>query len=189
MSRRTIPATIAALLFAAALAIAQTTPGQGARPAATAPSTRPTTTGAKPIPTGQLLDSLLKPAAATGQPIQPIQEGPTVDATTGKAAIAPGAPQLNLVREGTLVTDRTGRLTRSADGLTAEFSFDSDGKALKDPPMIILPNLKLMQMESAVQGSSRDLRFRITGVVTEYKGRNYVLLEKVVVVPDVVQQF
>jgi hypothetical protein len=26
-------------------------------------------------------------------------------------------------------------------------------------------------------------------MVTEYKGRNYVLLEKVVVVPDVTQQF
>ena len=58
-----------------------------------------------------------------------------------------------------------------------------------DPPVIILPNLKLMQMESAVGGSNRDLRFRITGMVTEYRSRNYILLEKVVVVPDVTQQF
>ena len=46
-----------------------------------------------------------------------------------------------------------------------------------------------MQMENAVQGSNRDIRFRVTGMVTEYKGRNYILLDKVVVVPDVVQQF
>jgi hypothetical protein len=31
------------------------------------------------------------------------------------------------------------------------------------------------------------LHFRITGMVTEYKGRNYVLLDKVVVVPDSTQ--
>jgi hypothetical protein len=46
-----------------------------------------------------------------------------------------------------------------------------------------------MAMENAVNGSNRDLKFRITGMVTEYKGRNYILLEKVVVVPDVTQKF
>jgi hypothetical protein len=141
------------------------------------------------VPAGQLLDSLLKPAASAGQPLQPIQEGPVPDVTTGKNAIAPAAPQLNLVREGTYIPDRTGRLTHSADGQTAEFTFDADGKALKDPPMIILPNQKLKQMEDAVTGNSRDLRFRVTGVVTEYKGRNYILLERAVVIPDVAQQF
>jgi hypothetical protein len=70
-----------------------------------------------------------------------------------------------------------------------EFSFEADGETLRDPPLIVLPNLKLMAMENAVQASRRDLRFRITGMVTEYRGRNYILLEKVVVVPDTVQQF
>ena len=70
-----------------------------------------------------------------------------------------------------------------------EFTFDSDGKTMKDPPLVVLPNLKLMAMENAVTGSSRDLRFRISGTVTEYKGRNYILLDKVVVVPDLDQQF
>jgi hypothetical protein len=42
-----------------------------------------------------------------------------------------------------------------------------------------------LALENAVSGASRDLRFRITGMVTEYHGRNYVLLEKVTVVPDV----
>jgi hypothetical protein len=161
-----------------------------ARPT-TAPTTQPTTrpAGTRPVPPGELLDSLLKPPSSVGQPLQPIPEGPAADVTSGKGAVAPAAPQLNLLREGTYVVDRTGRLTRGADGQTAEFTFDSDGKALKDPPMVILPNLKLMQMENAVQGTSKDLKFRVTGMVTEYKGRNYVLLEKVVVVPDVVQQF
>jgi hypothetical protein len=155
---------------------------------ATQPSTRPSS-GVKPVPASQLLDSLLKAPSAAGQPLQPIPEGPAADATSGKNAVAPGAPQVTLIREGSYVVDRTGRLTRSADGQTSEFTYDADGKALKDPPMIILPNLTLMRMENAVTGSSRDVRFRVTGMVTEYKGRNYILLEKAVVVPDVVQQF
>jgi hypothetical protein len=172
------------VLILPVLVWAQTPP---ANTPATRPANRPPAT--RPLPPGELLDSLLKPPSAAGQPLQPITEGPLPDATSGKAAVAPNAPQLNVLREGTYVVDRVGRLTRSADGQTAEFTFEADGKALKDPPMIILPNLKLMQMENAVQGSSRDLKFRITGMVTEYKGRNYVLLEKAVVVPDVVQQF
>jgi hypothetical protein len=137
-----------------------------------------------------LLDSLLKPPSAAGQPLQPIPEGPIIDASTGKSAVAPGAPQLNLRREGSYVVDRTARLSRvGQDGQQSELTFDADGQALRDPPMIILPNLKLMQMENAVSGGTRDLKFKVTGLVTEYKGRNYILLEKVVVVPDVVQQF
>lgn len=167
--------------LAGAVVLAQSKP-------ATQPTTRPGS-GVKPVPTSQLLDSLLKPPSGAGHALQPIPEGPTADATSGKAAVAPGAPSLNLLREGTYVVDRTGRLTRSPDGQTAELTFDADGKALKDPPMVILPNLKLMQMENAVTASSRDVRFKVTGMVTEYKGRNYILLEKVVVVPDVVQQF
>ena len=172
------------VIATAAVALGQGQPTTG-------PTTRPTTRSAvtRPLPPGELLDSLLKPPSAVGQPLQPIQEGPSPDVTSGKAAVAPGAPQLNLLREGTYVVDRVGRLTRSADGQTAEFTFESDGKALKDPPMIILPNLNLMRMENAMQASSKDLKFRVTGMVTEYKGRNGVLLEKVVVVPEVVQQF
>ena len=82
-----------------------------------------------------------------------------------------------------------GRLTKSADGSQMEFTFESDGQNVQEPPMIILPNLKLMAMEDAVNGANRDLKFRITGMVTEYKGRNYILMEKVSVVPDAVQQF
>jgi hypothetical protein len=174
---------ILSLILAPAVALGQS------KPAATQPTTRPTGSGVQAVPPGQLLDSLLKPSSAAGQPLQPIQEGPAPDATTGKNAVAPAAPQLNLVREGTYIADRTGRLTHSADGQNAELTFDADGKALQDPPMIILPNQKLMQMENAVTGNSRDLRFKITGVVTEYKGRNYILLERAVVLPDVVQQF
>ncbi len=155
---------------------------------APAPSTQPTTKPAD-LPPGQLLDQMLKPQATAPRPLTPVMDAPTIDKTTGAAAIAPGAPQMNLMREGSFLVDRIGRLTKSAEGTQYEFTFDSDGKTMQDPPVIILPNLKLTAMQNAVTGASRDLRFRITGIVTEYSGRNYVLLEKVVVVPDSMQQF
>jgi hypothetical protein len=53
---------------------------------------------------------------------------------------------------------------------------------------VILPNLKLAAMEGAAAVSTRDTRFRVTGTVTEYRGRNYIMLEKVVVIPQTMQQ-
>jgi hypothetical protein len=122
------------------------------------------------------------------RPLRQVQfTRPLVDATSGAAAVTPGAPTMPLLREGTFIVDRTGRLTRAADN-TPEFRFDSDGRTLRDPPLVILANSKLMQMEEELRSSNRDLRFRVTGIVTEYRGRNGILLEKVVVIPDVIQQ-
>jgi hypothetical protein len=109
------------------------------------------------------------------------------DKTSGPGAVAPGAPVLPLVREGTHLIEHTGRLNHTPDGTQAIFTFDSDGKTMKDAPMIILPNLKLMSMEGAALAASKDVRFRISGTVTEYKGRNYILLDKIVVVADIDQ--
>jgi hypothetical protein len=149
-------------------------------------SSGPTT---QPLAPDQLIHNILSSGSNSDQAMPgPVGPAPR-DATSGAGAVAPGAPSTTVLREGTSLIDRTGRLTHSADGQQAEFTFDADGQAMHDPPVIILPNLKLMQMESAVGGSNRDLRFRITGMVTEYRSRNYILLEKVVVVPDVTQQF
>jgi hypothetical protein len=93
------------------------------------------------------------------------------------------------MREGSYVVDRVGRLNKTSDGQQWEVSFEADGRTMKDPPMLILPNLKLAQMEQAVTAASRDVRFRITGMVTEYKGKNYLLLEKVLAIPEQTQQF
>ena len=153
---------------------------------ATQPSTRPTE---RVLPADQMLNQMLRPSAGpVARPLQPITQAPAIDATSGSAAIAPSAPSVQVLREGTFIVDRTGRLSRGADGQTWELTFESDGRAMRDPPLIVLPNLKLMAMENATKAQSRDLRFRVTGMVTEYGGRNYILLEKVVVVPDAVQQ-
>jgi hypothetical protein len=147
--------------------------------AQTAPSTQPV------VPADQLLDQMLRPPGQSqARPLQPTADAPAVDRSTGPGSIAPGADAMPVMREGTFIIDRLGRINRGGDALGVEFVFESDGKALRDPPVIILPNLKLMAMESAAKAANRDLRFRITGMLTEYNGRNYVLLDKVVVVPE-----
>jgi hypothetical protein len=94
---------------------------------------------------------------------------------------------VNVLRERSQVFDRVARLTHSADGLQEEITLESDGTALQDPPLILLPNLKLVALEGAA--GDRDARFRVTGMVTEYRGRNYILLQKVVVMSDSDRQF
>jgi hypothetical protein len=170
--------TIVAMLLIASVAGAQTTK----------PTTMPAKPGADAPSPDQLLNSMLKPPANSGRVIQPLPDSPKIDAGSGKA-VAPNAPAVKLLREGSPIVDRVGRLTKSADGQQWELAFEADGKTMQDPPLIILPNLNLAAMESAVSGASRDLKFRVTGTVTEYKGRNYILLEKVVVPPEAAQQF
>lgn len=177
MRVRNVPCLVVLILTFAAWSRAQTT-----QPAAT---TQPV--DASTMPASQLLDQMLRPQGAGAKPLQPLPDPPAPDRTGGTAAVAPGAEAQNVIREGSFIVDRTGRLTKTADGQQYEFTFEADGRNMKDPPVVILPNLKLMAMESAVNSTSRDLQFRVTGMVTEYRGRNYLLLEKVVVVPDSTQ--
>ena len=159
---------------------------------ATRPTTRPSSNGSKDdlkyMSSDQLMGQLLKPTTHPSRPLDPLSERPVQDKSSGGGAVAPGAPAVTLLREGTFIVDRLARLTHGDKG-QAELSFESDGKTLHDPPMIILPNQKLMQMEDFNTLTSRDLKFRVTGMVTEYRGRNYILLEKAIVIPDTVQQF
>ena len=129
------------------------------------------------------------PAADAGAPLPPPADGSGMNAATGVGAIAPNCPPMPLLREGTFIFDRVGRLTKSADGSRSEFTFETDGRSMQDPPLILLPCIKTATMEDAVNTTNRDLKFRVTGLITEYRGRNYLLPDRVVVVPDAGQQF
>ena len=187
----TLRALTAAVLIATASFAAADAPSSTAPKQPTQPTTRPTTNPTRALTADEMLSQMLRPPpSGTGvRVLQPPSDPPLPDKTGGKGAVMPNAPAVTVLREGTFLVDRSGRLTKSADGTQAEFTFDADGRALRDPPVIIHPSLKLVAMEEAVKGSNRDLRFRISGMVTEYRGRNYVLLEKVLVVSDAVQQF
>ena len=152
-----------------------------------AQTTRPATQNAlKSMPADQLMQQVLKPSDPGEKPLPPATEKQAIDKTSGKGAVKPTAPPVVLLREGTPVVDRVVRLAKDDKG-QAEIMFESDGKALRDPPMLVLPNSKLAVMEDSV--ADRDRKFRVTGIVTEYRGRNYILLEKVLIVPDAIQQF
>jgi hypothetical protein len=175
------------MLAASGPVIAQSTrPAEGGASAdgsaTTAPSEAPTA--------DQVLNRMLKPSDTDGSAALRPLASPSDGADGSAAASASGGTdEGGILREGTDVVDRVGRLQKTPDGTQTQFVFDSDARALHDPPMIILPNLKLMSMENAVSEASHDLRFRVTGTVTEYRGHNYILLEKVVVVQDRTQEF
>ncbi len=137
------------------------------------------------------MNRLLAPAPAMGEPLPPPvnYDVPTIDHSSGLAAVAPAAPVLSVIREGTHLINRVGRLSHSPDGHQAIFTFDADGKTMQDPPMVILPNLKLDTMEQDVVNLSKDEHFRVSGTITEYKGRNYIQLDKAVMMSDVETQF
>jgi hypothetical protein len=184
--RKTILIALLLIAGAAVVAPAQTPPAtQPAIDVSSKPASEPAT---QPSPL-QKLDDLLKPSTSVARPLQPAVDTHGVDKKSASGAVAPNTPAVALQREGTFIFDRVGRLTHSADGSQAEFTFEADGKTLKDPPVVILPNLKLMTMEDAVKATNRDLRFRVTGMLTEYRGRNYLLLEKVLVPPEGNAQF
>ena len=158
-------------------------------------TTRPTTRPAAPdsgtlksLSADQMLDQMLKPATNPSRPLATTPDRPTTDRSSGTGAVIPNAPTVNLRREDTYIIDATARLSRTKDN-QPEVTFESDGKALRDPPMIILPNQTLARMEDSITAAGRDLKFRITGRITEYRGRNYILLERAAVISDAAQQF
>lgn len=142
-----------------------------------AAATEPATTRSTPA-TGS------DPATREGA-IDPGAFAGATDRTTGDGdqAVAPDTPTQRLVREGSYVIDRIGRVRPSRDGRGLELIFDSDGQSAasaSDPPMVLVPNLNLMAVERVLESDS-DRRFRITGRVTEYRGRNHLVIEKVII--------
>jgi hypothetical protein len=156
-------------------------------PATTQPSNTPTTQPTTQPAEVQIIQSDSEMArmfqtSNAPQPIQPESAPPAVDSTSGMAAVTPKAPPVLLRPEGYYVVGRLGRLGKPVDGFH-EFIFDSDGQALRDPPMKILPNQLLDSMEAQTKTSADPMSFRISGYITVYKNRNYILIDKAVPTP------
>jgi hypothetical protein len=144
----------------------------------------------KPPTVENEMHHLLTAPAAVAEQLPTVTDGALPSHTAQvKPAVAPDAPPVRLLREGRYLTNQIGRLNHSPDGRQATFTFDADGKTMQDPPLIILPNSKLSAMDGAVVVRASDVHFRISGKVTEYKGKNYILLDKAVVTADVEAQF
>lgn len=141
-----------------------------------------------PVSADQMLNQMLSVDAHHAMPPAALKP-PETDLTSGSGAVAPTAPVVSVLQEQSQIIDRVARLSHSADGTQEEITLESDGTTMEDPPLILLPNLKLSAIEGAASGDVHDPHFRVSGVVTEYRGRNYILLQKVVVMADADRQF
>src|SRR5438270_9309106 len=102
--------------FALTLVLGSIAVGQPApvAPAVTpaAPTTRPSP---KPVAVDQTLNSMLHAPAKAAKPLDPVADPPATDitsVTSGGFAVAPATPSVSVMREGTTIVDRVGRLTR-----------------------------------------------------------------------------
>ena len=133
------------------------------------PATRPSPTT---LPAAEMLDRMLQSRPGAGKPLSPADIPPA------------DADQPFIRKEGDVLRQRIGRLVRAEDGKGWEFHYEADGKTLQDPPMGVLPNSYLASMEATLRKSNRDVRFRITGLTTLYNKHNYILIDRVEVIPD-----
>lgn len=162
-----------------------TAPETARPPSATMPST---THGASTLPSPQsVLESLINDRPAdVATPATP-STGPATTSTALRPAVeatAPNEPKAHRLREGQRIWSRTGRLVRDDKTGTFLFAFDSDGKGMADPPIALLPSQWLMSMEDASDKGLRPVKFKISGEVTEYRGKNYLYVQAMQVVRD-----
>lgn len=93
------------------------------------------------------------------------------------AAIEPEADLVgaarSLVPEGTIFTDRRGRLVRMGDRLG--IAFDGDANTPAEPAMYIIRSKALERLEGAIANRSGTLDIVMTGRVYSYRNQNYIL--------------
>jgi hypothetical protein len=79
-----------------------------------------------------------------------------------------------LMREGSTILARRGRVRRGEGG-TWLFVFDADAEGKSDPPMTIMPCLLLERIERFVTRRGDDAPILLSGQVTVFGNRNYLL--------------
>ncbi len=84
-----------------------------------------------------------------------------------------GRPE-RLLPEGDRISRRPGRLVREDEWWT--FVFESDHPDRPEARLSVLPNLVLETMARTVESGSAGAVWVISGEVTEYRNRNYVLI-------------
>jgi hypothetical protein len=118
--------------------------------------------------------------------IMPSRPGVTIEDRLPTAAseptVNPSRQERPLLPDGSTLADRVGRLVRRGNAWF--LAFESEGKVLRESPLQILPNRDLEIMEIASANGTRPVKFRVSGEVTEYRGANYLMLRKVLIVQD-----
>ncbi len=133
----------------------------------------------------ELLKELQKDTLKTGRPItsadKPGEERrSTVATNAATGGVRPVSKRL--LPDGSRIVDRPGRLTREGSFFT--FSFESRGQGAPEMPIRLLPNRLLEDMEIVSAGGAKSIVFVVSGEVTEYRGVNYLLVQMLLVRPD-----
>jgi len=167
---------------APATAPATTTPAAPAPtvPPPATPATAPATQNAAEAALNNLLHT---PGAAPVMPAATLPSNPI--AAPAATPVAPHVPGVNRLREGQPIWNRVGRLIKDQAGTGYLFAFEADNTTLQDPPMPLLPCRMLEQMEGAANSNAGNpVKFKVSGQVTEYHGKNYLLINFMQTVRD-----
>ena len=87
-------------------------------------------------------------------------------------------------RDGDMVIDRVGRLRYDSEERRWLFVFEADGASVAEPPVRLHPSQLLEVMEKKVLATSQLMKFRVSGQITTYRGGEYMLVRKVLMVHD-----
>lgn len=136
------------------------------------PKTPATAAASAPAGASDVFDALFQGPSATPVLAPSPPAAPTPREATAVAAGA--ARDRPLPAEGTsLIINRSIRIVATDDGFWREARFVSDN-TLRDPPLRLLPCRKLQFIQHVTQ------RVLISGQVTRYRGRAYLLLRKAI---------
>ena len=84
-----------------------------------------------------------------------------------------GYVQPPALREGSYIWNRPGRLLFNQPLHEWIFVFQADSSSLLEPPLILLPCRLLQRMETRSGRRGTEIKFRVSGKITQFKGRNY----------------
>ena len=104
------------------------------------------------------------------------------DSSRSRGSFPLGGKTRSDLKEGAMIVDRVGRLVYDPDERMWMFTFESDASHLTEAPIALLPCQLLEVMEKRTYQSTRRVKFRISGRVTKYQNRYYLLLRKVLLV-------
>lgn len=82
------------------------------------------------------------------------------------------------LKQDSILVDRTGYIKKLADG-TKVFAFDALGRNVQQVKLQLLPCEAIEKAERKQARHPERLRFKVAGIVTKYKGRYYLLLQRV----------
>jgi hypothetical protein len=163
------------------------TPQTPSTPSTPPSAQHPSGAAAATVPSAaSVLQGLLNDRQPSEQRINGTQPAGT-NVVQQRDAVAPNEPAATRLAEGQTIYRRVGRLVKDDKTGSSLFVFDSDGKEMHDPPMGLVPCRLLAMMEDMSEYGAKAVKFRLSGEVTQYRGKNFVFPRNVSVVRDLNQ--